>query len=93
MPNNPYVSLDSAASESATERVGDRVARLAAMVARGETPLPTGLPANELADLLERVHRLRRDWLITYIARAIAHDIADALGPRHGGCEHAEKQL
>jgi hypothetical protein len=55
----------------------DQLARLAALIATGEEPLPLHLSFAQLSSLLARVCRLRRKRLIDLFAQAIAQDIYD----------------
>ncbi len=53
----------------------ERLHRWAALVAVGSTPLTEDLRPEELKLVLAEVARLRRQRLVRFIARAIAHDI------------------
>ena len=53
----------------------EQLIRLAALVAVGETTLPTDLEHGELLIVLAETARIRRRKLIRFIARAIAQDI------------------
>lgn len=71
--------LDRSTGSHETE-TAERLRRLAALAAVGETSLaPVSDPA-ELSTVLAEVARLRRKRLVSFIARALAQDI-------HGGRE------
>jgi hypothetical protein len=53
-----------------------RLTRLAAVIADGLAPFPTGLPPVETARLARLVGGLRRDRLVRHVARVIAADLA-----------------
>lgn len=57
------------------------------LIARGELPLPERLDGRASRELLAGVHKLRRKWLKTFLARVIAMDIQRSRPPRQGGRE------
>lgn len=48
----------------------------AAIIASGCTAIPSDWPPDRLRPLLDEVHRLRRQRLVQFLARAIARDLA-----------------
>jgi hypothetical protein len=67
--------LASRSDVSSLPEPAERLRRLAALVAVGETPLPADLEPAELSIVLAEVARLRRDRLVRLVARAIAWDL------------------
>lgn len=61
------------------------LSRWASLIADGTIAVPKGLSPDQQEQLVEEVRCRRRARLVQYIAHAIALDIANTRGPKHGG--------
>ena len=83
-----HTADDHASPQPATEPTSapfaatpEQLMRLAQLVANGELPFPTNLPAERSQRLLVEVQQRRRRKLVKYIARMIALDIQRSREP------------
>lgn len=70
-----FPSVGPVASDQDPRTAPDHLLRLAQLIARGESQVPTGVEPDALCEVLDEVARQRRARLVRYIARAIASDI------------------
>ena len=83
---NPKISPDRGGPEptqsaKAARAPAAQIERLAELVAGGEVEWPDDLPESQAAELTAAVRRCRRSRLIKLIARQIAQDIRQRVGP------------
>ena len=86
----PFQKSDTTAPGDQGEQANDssdltpeQLARLAELVADGETDLPDDLATEQLEQLIELVRRRRRARLVRFIARQIAADIRRGAGEKN----------